>query len=65
MKEWKRRLPFANICIRSGDIHVWKMYANEMTDDVIHSTQYYMEQKEIFENSKQHFSSNAGYLFMS
>ena len=25
MKEWKRRLPFANICISSGDISVWKM----------------------------------------
>ena len=24
-----------------------------------------LEQKEIFENSKEHFSSNAGYLFMS
>jgi len=25
MKEWKRRLPFANTCIGSGDIQVWKM----------------------------------------
>ena len=25
MKEWKRHLSFANICISSGDIQVWKM----------------------------------------
>ena len=25
MKEWKRCLPFANTCISSGDIQVWKM----------------------------------------
>ena len=24
-KEWKRRLPFANTCISSGGIEVWKM----------------------------------------
>ena len=45
MKELKRHLPFANICIGSGDIKFekWVKYANEMTDDVIHSTQYYLE----------------------
>ena len=34
----KRRLPFANICITSGDILVSKIfkYANKMTDDVMH-----------------------------
>ena len=26
MKQWKRRLPFANTCISSGDSPVWKMY---------------------------------------
>ena len=32
-------------CISSGDIQVWNNvhnYANKMTDDVIHSTQYYI-----------------------
>ena len=40
MKEWKRRLPFANTCISSGDIKFEKCvkYANEMTDDVMHWT---------------------------
>ena len=41
MKEWKRRLPFANTYISSGDEKCVK-YANKMTDDVIHSTQYYI-----------------------
>ena len=44
MREWKRRLRFANISISSRDIfkfEKWVKYANEMTDDVIHSTQYY------------------------
>ena len=42
MKELKRRLPFPNTCISSGDIQVWKMckVCEWMTDDVIHSTQY-------------------------
>ena len=45
MKESKRRLPFANnICISSGDrFENWVKYANEMADDVIHSTQYYLK----------------------
>ena len=45
MKEWKHRLPFADICISSRDIYFekWAKYANEMTDDVIHSTQYYIK----------------------
>ena len=42
MKERKHRLPFANICISSGD-EKWVKYANEMTDDIIHSTQYYIK----------------------
>ena len=44
MKELKRRLPFSNTCISSGDIQVWKMckVCKWMTDDVIHSTQYYI-----------------------
>lgn len=36
MKESKRRLPFTNICISSGDIEKCAKYANEMADDVIH-----------------------------
>ena len=45
MKEEKRRLPFPNIHISSGDIKFekWGKHANEITDDVIHSTQYYVE----------------------
>ena len=50
MKESKRRLPFANICISSGDIlknekwfEKWVKYGNEIADDVIHSTQYYLK----------------------
>ena len=45
MKEGKRRLPFPNICI-SPEIfkfEKWVKYANEMTDDVIHSTQCYIK----------------------
>ena len=43
MKESKRRLPFTNICISFGDIEKCAKYANEMADDVIHSTQYYLK----------------------
>ena len=45
MKESKRRLSFSKICISSGDIKFEKCvkYANEMTDDVIHSTQYFLK----------------------
>ena len=36
MKGQKRRIPFANICISSGDILLWKSvkYTNEMTPKV-------------------------------
>ena len=45
MKESKHRLPFENISISLGDIKFEKCvkYANEMTDDVIHSTQFYLK----------------------
>ena len=38
----KRGLTFANICISSVDFFIlkkWVKYTNEMTDDIIHSTQ--------------------------
>ena len=46
MKESKRRLPFANISALGPEIfkfEKWVKYANEMTDDVIHSTQYHLK----------------------
>ena len=45
MKEWKRRLPFANIwlVLEISKFEKCVKYANEMTDDVIYSTQYYLK----------------------
>ena len=47
MKESKCRLPFANISALVPEIFkfqkLWVKYANEMTDDVIHPIQYYLE----------------------
>ena len=42
MKEQKRHLPFA-LVLEIFKFEKWVNYANEMTDDVIHSTQYYIE----------------------
>ena len=42
MKESKSCLPFENICI-SFKFEKCVKYANEMTDDIIHSTQYYLK----------------------
>ena len=40
----KRCLPFANISVPEiFKVEKWVEYANEMTDDIIHSTQYLMK----------------------
>ena len=47
MKKRKRRLPFANICVSSGDIltleNTKNIQMNKITGDIIHSTQFHIK----------------------
>ena len=43
MKESKRRLQISALVPEIFKFEKWVKYANEITDDVIYSTQYYIE----------------------